>query len=648
MGKTYLEKNRNGFYFKNLSLLQTQGKSELVEKIERINFPQHIEVVKTKVGLPTLRVKKSSGEGILLHSAYDPLKEAKNFIEGCNLENTRFLIILGFGLGYQVKEILDSYPRIKLIVIVEPQPYLFKLALNILDLSPILSSSRIKLILEDDPLKIKREILPLGEVFLMGKSSIVTHNPSSYLWEGKLTQIKKSINDAIFWSRANLTTNIAKGNIFQKNILTNIPQVIGNPGIRNLFGKFKNKPVICVAAGPSLDKNIHLLKEAKNKALIICVDAALRTMLQHKIKPDIVVSIDYGGGARNLFEGVMDKTEGLFLAADPEVHPGVLSDFKGKKFIINLHKPLTKWLSNFVEDKGFLEKGASVAHAAFFLAKAVGADPIILVGQDLSFPGGITHTEGTIGREKIAIGVDKKIGKKYLLQETKDGKWKASDLVMVKDIYGKEVPTRADMYSYLIYFERLINFTEVKCIDATEGGAKIGGTEIMSLREVIDRYCREPVRVREVLEEAAKDKEEVNLEKLKGEMQKVIIKLKEMHFYAGRGQEVIKELAREIKQRRANRQKIQELSKESNNLAGNIMKVESFTRSLLEQNMFSHLYLATRKENLMLNGLRGKKKLITHIEKIGIFYDGVKKASKELSKDFETGLDRLKKEFPES
>ena len=156
MDKTYLEKKRNGFYSKNLSLLQTQGKSELVEKIERIDFPQHIEVVKTKVGLPTLRVKKSSGQGILLHSAYDPLKEAKNFIEGCNLKTTRFLIIVGFGLGYHIREILDNYPGIKLIVIVEPELCLFKLALNILDISAILSSSRIKLILEDDPLRIKR------------------------------------------------------------------------------------------------------------------------------------------------------------------------------------------------------------------------------------------------------------------------------------------------------------------------------------------------------------------------------------------------------------------------------------------------------------------------------------------------------------
>lgn len=641
MDRSYLIKNRNGFYLKNLSLLRKQGRLELIKKIETLDVPQNIEIVKTRVGLPTLRVKKSSGQGILLHSAYDPLKEAKNFIAGCNLENTSFLIIRGFSLGYHVKEILDNYPWIKLVVVVEPQPYLFKLALNLLDLSPILSSPKVRLILEDDPVKIKREMLPLGEVFLTGKSSIITHNPSFYLLESKLTKIKKSIDDAIFWSRANLTTNIAKGDIFQKNILTNIPHIINNSGVKNLFGKFKNKPVICVAAGPSLDKNVHLLQEAKNKALIICVDAALRTMLQHKIKPDIVVSIDYSQGARNLFDGVMEETEDLFLAADPEVYPRVLSDFKGKKFIINLHKPITQWLSNLIENKGFLEKGASVAHAAFSLAKAVGGNPIILVGQDLCYPGGVTHVEGALPRKRIAIGVDRKTDKRYLLLKDKDGKWKAQDLVMVEDIYGNKVPTSADMYSYLIYFERLISLTEAKCIDATEGGAKIRGCEVMSLREVIDKYCREPIGVRGILEGAAKNKEEVNLEKLKREIEKVIIRLKEIHFYAGRGQKIIKKLLGEVKQKYWNRQEIETLAKESNQLKDKITKVEPHIRLFLEEEMYSYLYLAQRKTNLRLDKFSRRKKLINQIDKVGIFYDGIKQATEKLMAHFQFSLKRL-------
>ncbi|MCD6574546.1 motility associated factor glycosyltransferase family protein [Candidatus Aerophobetes bacterium] len=641
MDKSFLPSEKNGFYFKNISLLKEKGNLELVKKLDGIPFPKNVEIIKTKAGVPTLRVKKGSGQQVLLHSAYDPFREAKNFIRGYDLEDTLFLIVVGFGLGYHVKEIIDNYPWIKLVIVIEPQPSFFKLALSLLDLSPLFSSPRVKLIVEDSPLNIKGKLLPVGETFLTGKTSIVFHNPSFNLLDKRGDEVKKSIHDTIFWSRTNLTTNIAKGGTFQRNILTNIPQVISNPGIKNLFGKFKNKPAICVAAGPSLNKNVHLLKEVENKALIICVDAALRTLLEHQIEPHIVVSIDYGVGVRNLFDGVMERTENLFLAADPEVYPDVLSDFKGKKFIINIHKPIARWLNNFVEDKGFLEKGASVAHTAFSLARALGADPIILTGQDLCYPGGFTHAEGALPRKRIAIGIDKRTGRKYLLIRSNDGKWIGRDLVMVKDIYGRDIPTTMDMYSYLVYFERIISLTKAKCIDATEGGAKIEGTEIMTLREVIDKYCQEEFEVREILEEASRIREKVNLEELKEEMEKVIRRLKEINFYAGEGQKVIRRLQRELRQRYSNHQELKNLARESNQLEEKIMKVESYIRSFLEDEMYSHLYLAQRKANLRLDKLSKRKKLFNQVEKVGIFYDGVKKGTEKLINNFELSFAAL-------
>ena len=629
----------DGFYKKNLSVLEERKEGKkLIEKIESLPFPQNAEVVKTRKGPFTLKVRKEDGGEILFHSAYDPFKEAKNFITGYNLEDTLFLIVIGFGLGYHVEEILRTCPWIKLVLIIEPCPSFFKLALGVLDLSFILSSPKVKLVLEEDPLKIKKEVLPLAEVFLTGKSSIVLYNPYFYLLKDKMSQIKKSVQDAIFWSVTNLTTNIAKGGVFQKNILLNIPEVIKNPGVKNLFGRFKNKPAICVAAGPSLDKNVHVLHQAKNRALIICVDAALKTLLEKGVKPDIVVSIDYGIGARNLFNGVMDKTDDLFLAADPEVYPRVLSDFKGKKFIINIRKPLTRWLERFVGDKGLLNKGASVAHTAFSLAEASGANPIVLVGQDLCYPGGVTHAGGAVPRKKIAVGVDKKTGKKYLLIRTEEGNWVARDLVMVEDIYGRPVPTSPDMYSYLIYFERLIGSTKTKVIDATEGGARIGGTEIMPLEKVVEKYCQEEFEVRKILEEAARVKEEVDLDGLREEMKRVILKLREINFYAEQGQKAVARLQEGFKRKISNYRELKSLASESNRLQEKIRKFEEYIRSFLEDEMYSHLYLAQRRTNLRLDKFSKRKKLINQMEKVGIFYEGVKKATTKLIKDFEFSL----------
>jgi len=635
------------FYTENLALIKNKNPN-LAQKIEEVKEPILAEVIQTKIGFPTLRVRNNGDRGILLHSAYDPIKEARNLISGYKLEETQFLIVLGFGLGYHIREILKTCPWIKLVVVIEPNLSLFKKALNLLDLSELLLSPKVKLILEKTPLNIEKEIRTLGQILLTGKSSLVLHPSSCHILGENLTLVKKAINDALLWSRANLTTNIKKGEVFQKNILTNLPQVIKNSGIRNLFGKFKDKPVILVAAGPSLDKNVHLLSKVKDKALVICVDAALRAMLQHNIKPDIVVSIDYGQGTRNLFEGIMDQTKDLFLAADPEVYPKVLSDFKGGKFIININKPLTLWLSSFVKDKGLLQKGSSVAHAAFSIAEAVGGDPIILIGQDLSYPDGFTHSQGSTPRRKVLTGIDKKTDKRYLLSQDKNGKWIGRDLIMVEDIYGNKVPTDEAMYSYLRFLEGMIKETKAVCIDATEGGAKIRGTKIMSLQEVIDKYCTKYIKVRQTLEKAANQKEEVMLEELKKYINKNILRLKEISFWAKQGQTVIAKLYCEVKKKRFHLQERNRLIRESNYLKDKITKIEPYLHKLIEGNMFSYLYLIKRRDNLRLDQFKGKKKMLTQIEKVAIFYDGMRKASEKLSKDFQTTLDRLNKEFPES
>lgn len=639
----------NDFYEKNLSLLKTiekKGQIKIKYDIEKLDIPAGAQIIPTKTGSFTLKLKKGKSGEILLHSAYDPLKEAKNFIEGASLEETFYLIVMGFGLGYHIRYVLENLPWIRLIFVIEPSPSLFKLALCCQDMTSIFSSSKFKLVVDDDPSRIKKEILPLAETFLTGKTSLICLTPYFYIYKDKIDKIRKSVQDAIHWSITNLTTNIARGGVFQRNILYNLPEVIKNPGVKNLFDKFKGKPAICIAAGPSLGKNVALLHEVKNKALTICVDAALKTLLDRGIKPDFVVSIDYGVGARNLFNGLIDKTADLCLVADPEVYPRVLSDFRGKKFIVNIRKPLTRWLENFIGDKGLLEKGASVAHAAFSFARALGAEPVILIGQDLCFPGGFTHAEGALPRRKIAIGTDKKTGKRYLLQMAENGKWIARDLVMVKDIFGNSVPTTPDMYSYLVYFERLIQLSGIKCIDATEGGVKIEGTEIMTLKEAIERYCKEEFEIKKVIEKASQEKAVMDLKKLKEEMKKVVLKLKEMNFQASQGEEVIDALIGGIKRGSLSYQRLKHLAAESNKIEEKIRSEESYIRSFLEEEMSSHLYLAARKTNLRWDKFSKRKKLLNQIEKVGLFYGGVKKATFKLIKDFEYSLFSLNSLIP--
>jgi len=87
-----------------------------------------------------------------------------------------------------------------------------------------------------------------------------------------------------------------------------------------------------VATGPSLNKNIHLLKGLENKAVICAVDASLRVMRRHNLKPHLVTSLERVLPTAKLFEGLTkEDVEGVYLSACPVIRPETYANFPGKE-----------------------------------------------------------------------------------------------------------------------------------------------------------------------------------------------------------------------------------------------------------------------------------------------------------------------------
>jgi hypothetical protein len=63
----------------------------------------------------------------------------------------------------------------------------------------------------------------------------------------------------------------------------------------------------------------------------------------------------------------------------------------------------------------------------------------------------------------------------------------------VPDQDGRAMYTEERLYTYLQQFERDFLRTKTKIIDATEGGARKRGAEVMTLRGAIARHCVAPV-----------------------------------------------------------------------------------------------------------------------------------------------------------
>ena len=240
---------------------------------------------------------------------------------------------------------------------------------------------------------------------------------------------------------------------------------------------------IVVAAGPSLNKNINELKKAKGKSFIIAVDTALKPLLRAGIVPDMFFIVD----AQKPIELVqMDGAEKIPMVTTLNATPEILDYHKGKKFFFDesyvfaekiILKSGLRW--------GDVATGGSVATDAFSLLYKIGLKTIILVGQDLALTGNKTHADGTFEEKMPEI-------------DTKDYEW-------VEGNIEEKVPTRTDFHVFLNWYVRSIKECKehvegFRVINATEGGAKIEGTEVMTLKDAIKQTCTKKVDIKKCLD----------------------------------------------------------------------------------------------------------------------------------------------------
>ena len=232
----------------------------------------------------------------------------------------------------------------------------------------------------------------------------------------------------------------------------------------------RSVPVIIVSAGPSLDKNIELLKKAKGHCLIFAVDTAMKYLMERDIMPDLGITVEPIKPMANYADDRCFDVPHIF---DCEANPEIVSRERGRIFIYNCRD----FFARLLEDAGTeavsnVASGGSVATAAFAVCYELQMKTIILIGQDLAYAGTATHAGGV-----ESAGINGDIGTELI-----DG------------IDGEPVRTRSDWKGYLRWFEnaiRVINeqHLDMQVIDATEGGALIHGSHVMTLNDAVGRYC---------------------------------------------------------------------------------------------------------------------------------------------------------------
>ncbi len=412
------------------------------------------------------------------------VKYCEEQFKGLHLENVKIPIFLGFGLGYEVMYWLQMKAKEHLtqgLMIIEKDLEMFQCAMNVTDITQLIENQNIHFFVGvslDNLYTAFREHYKteLHHMLMCGATHPLFLYPAMKIGKDYYIKAMQIMFEAIYHSMQNFGNCPEDSLIGLENMLDNVNEIVNNPGINLLYDKFKGKPAIVVATGPSLKKNVELLKGLEDKALIISVDASFKYLMKQGIKPHMVTSLEREHEVQQFFDGLdIDDVENVYMTACPVLYNHVYKSYVGPQIIVYRNFDHFKWLEI---ERGILDIKLSSSNMAFKIADALGCNPIILIGQDLAYgEGGETHVT------PVPFSAE------------------GEGIFDVKGNIKESVKTNSGWYTFLRAYETDVAQYRGRAINATEGGAYIPGTEISTLQEAIDKYIQEPFNPLDIIKE---------------------------------------------------------------------------------------------------------------------------------------------------
>lgn len=428
---------------------------------------------------------KQDERTLYLNGKYEPHKTVDKWVDSVpRISTASTFAFIGIGSGLYVSEIMKRCENQITIIVYEPSVYIFLEALKVTDFSKGIKKHKTIFLIEKYNSNLYNYVISQFMTYdRLSFFSFFIHPNYMELFPKSVLECSKYANKMTEELLVQKNTVMRYMSTFAENLLRNMRYLPFHFKARQLGGKIPNDiPAFIISAGPSLNKNIKELKKAKNKAFLIAVDTAIKPLLANGIKPDVFVIVD-GLKPVSLIqaEGVSDvPLVTPFVAAH-----SVLDYHKGRKFFFNDGSIIPEHIYQmFGMPLEWVETGGSVANNAFSLAVLLGFQKIIFVGQDLAMTGNKTHADGTFAEK--------------MKEEEFD--IKSPNYLEVDAANGGKVITRYDLNRYRIWFEEKIKERELKhVIDATEGGALIHGTTVMTLAEAIAQECKKEVNIPEII-----------------------------------------------------------------------------------------------------------------------------------------------------
>lgn len=424
----------------------------------------NIERVFNDKGIETLKV-----DGYMLHSQYNPEKEAEMFFQKHYKPNF-ITVLFGYGLGFIANQFLKNMKFDEVLIVIDP---LFKKGIELQKQHEKIDN----VFFDEKAVEVFRQVL--GSLTTDSQTNIQVVISPNYnnLFPEKIVELLGKVKEAQMANYINENTVFYFAEEWQENFFNNLSNLIEDASIKDLENMY-NSPVIVASGGPSLTKQIITLKEYRKKFILIAAGSAINSLVNNGIIPDFVVSID--GGTNNYLHFKDSKFDDTILLYMLLNNKGIRSSFK-KAYIFNslLYPDVSMYLKeNFALDVPNILGGSTVAHYAYSLAQYISTGEIAFIGQDLAYTNYQTHAEGNI------LGAD--TTEEYL---------KKRNAFIVKGYQNKEVWTDDVFIGMQRTFEEMMQFypPDRPIFNCTEGGVSLKGFNELLFKDFCEKYLKEEV-----------------------------------------------------------------------------------------------------------------------------------------------------------
>ncbi len=498
-GLARFEENRKALCRFNPALAALLSLNDEAKATKRLNaVPEEYSVRFTKEGLPLLSVR-----GFQLQSRYNPEREAARALDdpaagfsaaGC--------IFAGLGLGYYCLEYAKRFPA-ALLAIIEPDVNVFLLCMKHKDLVPLFANGKAIFLIALSPSECVAAIGELQEKagFKLPLFSPPALSKANSEWFAAFHEELRRRSEK---REINLNTLKRFGSLWLKNIAKNRSEMKARQGIVRFKGVLQGFPALLLAAGPTLDNVLPLLKALREKCVVIAADTALRACLREGVQPDFLVLVDPQYWNYRHVAGL--SCPGTFLITESAAWPAVFRLECRDIFLCSSLFPIGKFIEERTEKKGALGAGGSVATTAWDFARYIGAGHIYAAGLDLGYPKGKTHFRGALFEEEAHASSSRL----NTAEQASVAALFSAGAFMTESALGGAVLTDKRLNLYAWWFENAFSSAEVKTILLSAEGVKIAGAGLASaesLKALPDRRAQIDALLGKIEAEAAAEKE---------------------------------------------------------------------------------------------------------------------------------------------